>query len=444
MSPFRGPITGANRTFADSATLRLKLRIPGLPWAGATRQAAAIAAISAALAALACSPAAAATAFRSGSTAQNGSSGGSTLTISVPAGTSLGDVMVAFVTSTNTTAPTAPSGWSTVSGASTSITGGGSLTVYTHVAGLNEPASYSWSLGGTFQASGAIGSYTGVDNTTPVQTSSSSTNNSKSAVAPSVTTTANNTMVLVGLGYNNASAETVTPPSGPTQEEAVQNSGAAVIGTNYADFVQAAAGATPTESYALTSKSPWGTATVALKPAASILSFQTAPALPTLPGVTLNAQSQTASTAMANFVVSDLTGSGSGWNVTVIGDGSAGKSAVFKQYCPNTTCGTDTGPGYVSGGKTLAANSLTLTSTGASFTGGSGTAPTLQCGSGCAVDSSTPTKVASAANGAGAGYWSTTGFGASSLSAAIPTTTRTLQTSEVYRVNVIWTLGSGP
>src|SRR5690349_23389028 len=120
------------------------------------------------------------------------------------------------------------------------------------------------------------------------------------------------------------------------------------------------------------------------------LSFSSAPAMPTLTAITLNGQAQTTNTTMTNFAVQDATGSGAGWNVTVNGNSSAGKSAVFKQYCPNATCGTDSGPGYVAGGQTLPANSLTLTSTGASFAaqnGSTGTAPTLQCASACNVDS---------------------------------------------------------
>ena len=111
------------------------------------------------------------------------------------------------------------------------------------------------------------------------------------------------------------------------------------------------------------------------------LSFSAAPAMPTLTAITLNGQAQTTNTTMTNFTVQDATGSGSGWNVTVNGNSNAGKSAVFKQYCPNATCGTDSGPGYIAGGQTLPANSLTLTSTGASFSaqnGSTGTAPTLQ------------------------------------------------------------------
>src|ERR1700758_3703710 len=114
---------------------------------------------------------------------------------------------------------------------------------------------------------------------------------------------------------------------------------------------------------------------------------------------------------MTNFGVQDATGSGSGWNTTVAGQSGSEKSAVFAQYCPTSTCGSDP-KGYVTGGATLPANSLTLNSTGASFTaqnGSTGTAPTLQCASSCNVDSATPVKIASGAEKAGMGTWLTSG-----------------------------------
>lgn len=179
---------------------------------------------------------------------------------------------------------------------------------------------------------------------------------------------------------------------------------------------------------------------------AGTLSLSTAPAMPTLSAITLNGSAQTTTTAMTNFGIADATGSGSGWNVTVAGQSGTGKSAVFAQYCPKTTCGSDA-EGYVSSGATLAANSLTLTSTGASFTGqngSTGTAPTLQCGSSCNVDSASAVKVASAAANAGMGTWLTGSWGASSLSLATPSTLKALANTEVYRVNLLWTLSTGP
>ena len=180
---------------------------------------------------------------------------------------------------------------------------------------------------------------------------------------------------------------------------------------------------------------------------AGSLSLGTAPDVPNLPALTLNGQSQTLTAQMANFSAIDATGAATGWNVTVIGDTSGGKSAVFKEYCPNATCGSNSGPGYISGGATMAANSLTLDSTGAGFSalsGTTGTAPTHQCNSGCFIDSASAVKVVSAAALAGMGTFQTTNYGASSLSLSAPTTIRALQTNEVYRLDLVWSLNSGP
>jgi putative surface cell wall-binding protein len=176
---------------------------------------------------------------------------------------------------------------------------------------------------------------------------------------------------------------------------------------------------------------------------AAELKFGTAPALPTLPAITINAHSQTPHATMTNFSVSNTLTTKSGWNITVAGQSGTGKSTVFAQYCPKAKCGSES-EGYATGGKTLAANSLTLSSSGASFTGGTGTAPTLQCSSACAVDSATAVKVASAATGAGEGTWTTTGFSATSLTLNVATTLKSLPAEEVYRVNILWTLATGP
>jgi WxL domain surface cell wall-binding len=178
---------------------------------------------------------------------------------------------------------------------------------------------------------------------------------------------------------------------------------------------------------------------------AGSLKFGTAPALPALPAVALNAHSQTANATMTNFSVADTTGEGKGWNVTVAGQSGTGKSVVFAQYCPEAAgCGSDAF-GYVASGKSLEAKSLTLNTTGASFTGGTGSPPTLKCSTACAVDGTPAVKIASAATGgAGASTWTTTGFSATSLTLATPTTLRTLPTHEVYRVNILWTLSTGP
>jgi hypothetical protein len=179
---------------------------------------------------------------------------------------------------------------------------------------------------------------------------------------------------------------------------------------------------------------------------AGSLSFSTVPALPALGSITLNGQAQTTNTTMTNLGVADATGSGSGWNVAVEGQSGTGKSNVFAQYCPKAKCGAEA-EGYVSGGRTLAADSLALNSTGASFSaqnGTTGTAPTLQCSAPCSVDSPSAVKITSAAANAGMGTWLTGGFSASSLALSTPSTLRVLSNEEIYRINLLWTLSTGP
>jgi hypothetical protein len=179
-------------------------------------------------------------------------------------------------------------------------------------------------------------------------------------------------------------------------------------------------------------------------PADAIVSFSTAPNVPNLPAVTLDGTAQTVNATMANWGVSQ-TLAVSGWNVTVSGDSGAGKSAVFKQYCPNATCGTHSGPGYISGGETLSAGSLQLNSTAASWTGNIGTPPSHLCNSSCSLDTTTAVKVASASSATLLGTWSTTDHGSTSIALSVPTTIRVLtEPGEIYRLDLVWTLNTGP
>jgi hypothetical protein len=178
---------------------------------------------------------------------------------------------------------------------------------------------------------------------------------------------------------------------------------------------------------------------------ARALKFPTPPALPALPGVTLNAGAQATHATMNNFSVEEAVLETGGWNVTVAGQSGAGKSAVFAQYCPSAKCGSDS-EGYVTGGLALPANSLTLNTTGASWTGGAGPTPAFQCSSPCNVDSATAVKITStAAGGLGTpNTWTTTGFTSTSLTLSTSSQLRVLPASEVYRVNILWTLATGP
>lgn len=176
--------------------------------------------------------------------------------------------------------------------------------------------------------------------------------------------------------------------------------------------------------------------------AAKELKFSTVPALPVLTTVTLKGEAQTTNTTMTNFAVSDTRETKAGWNVTVAGQAGEKKSAVFAAYCPKAKCGAEA-EGYVKEGAKLPANSLTLNSTGAKISGGVGGTPELKCAAACNVDSASAVKVVSGPKGA-EGTWTTSGWSATSLALSTPTTLKVLANEEVYRVNILWTLATGP
>jgi len=180
--------------------------------------------------------------------------------------------------------------------------------------------------------------------------------------------------------------------------------------------------------------------------AATGLTFNTVPKLGTLSAVTLNGKTQTTttSTTLNDFAVTS-SGTNAGWNMTLASATATGDTTgVLKEYCPNTTCGTDSGPGFISAGYSLPADSLTLNTTGASISGGSGTAPAFQCNTSpfCNVDTTTPSKILSATIAASLNKW--TAAGTSTLTLSTPANLHKLQTGETYRVNLVWTLNSGP
>jgi WxL domain surface cell wall-binding len=393
---------------------------------------------------LAAGPAAANIYYRTGTSTEN-VNGSASLSLTVPSGVSVGDLLVADVDAAGTGAITPPAGW-------TQLINAGGFTTFSDVryrvatAADVAGASYSWTLGSTRKAIGRMSAYVGVDTTT-IGTPATTGNSTGPAITfNSVTTPAANSMVLLGgVALNGSGTETLTPPPATTTRFNVATSGTVSQLRSYTgEFVQAAAGATGNKTGSISPSNAWATAMFWLRPATGALAFDVAPDTGTMPSVTLNGQAQTTTAQMSNVGVVDTTGSGSGWNVTVVGDGSAGKSAVFKQYCTQAGgCGAHPF-GYVSGGQALPAASLKLSSTGASFTGANGTAPTLQCSSPCSVDAAATTKIASAASGAGLGPWRTTGFGANSLSLSTDTTLRALPANEVYRVDLLWSLNSGP
>ncbi len=258
--------------------------------------------------------------FVAASSANNGS-GAKTLVIDVPAGTVQGNVMMATVTVTGTTAPTAPSGW-TVAKSST----GTALrqATYYRVAGASEPASYSWSLGSSRAAAGGIVTYNGVNQTAPVDATATANGASGNAEIASVTTSAANDQVLAIVSF--ATATTVS--ADPSTTERYEESSASTTG-EAADFAQAAAGATAAKTATPgSSGSVWISATIALRDASqATLSISTA-AAPTF-SANLNSGDQTKTYTVPLTVNDTRTGesAGVGWNATVTSTQFAGSGS---------------------------------------------------------------------------------------------------------------------
>src|SRR4051812_38111617 len=330
--------------------------------------------------------------YRTSTTTQNGGASTS-IAMTVPSGVAVGDLLMASSNASGTGAITAPAGWTQlVAGAGTGYYG----TLHYRVATAADAAgaSYTWTLGSTRKATGSMISYVGV-NTGLIGAPAANAGSGTTATYNSVTTAvANSMVVLFGSAFNGGATVTLSTPAGTTSRTNFGTSGGgSQVRSFSSDFTQAAAGATGSKTSTVAPSSAWGAVMLALRPGTGTLAFDVAPdTTGTIPGLTLNGQAQTTTAQMNNFAVDDTTGSGSGWNVTVVGDGSAGKSAVFKQYCTQAGGCSGDAFGYVSGGQSLPAGSLKLSTTGASLSGANGTAPTLQCSSACSLDAAAATK----------------------------------------------------
>jgi hypothetical protein len=150
----------------------------------------------------------------------------STIAMGRPAGTTVGDVLVASV-ATNADATIVPSnsGWTVLR--DDVISGALRQAVYVRAVGSNDPSSYQWTIPeGTRRVTGGMTAYRGVNSTQPVDAYGATLNGSGTAVtAPSITTSVANTMLVQVVGVN--AEGTLTAPAGMTEawEAASPNSG---------------------------------------------------------------------------------------------------------------------------------------------------------------------------------------------------------------------------
>jgi hypothetical protein len=191
-------------------------------------------------------------AFRAAATASATSSPPS-ITISKPTGTVDGDVMFA-VFAADELLSVSLTGWTSVT--SVDATDSGQRLVVLRKVAASEGANYEFTTSGSFSIAAAILSYSGVDNTTPVDVSGTNRSGNdteaapQSPVAPTITTTVADTMLLyiatVDL-VDVTAGSSWAPPSGYTERvDTIDTS--FICPLTVAEKAQAATGATGTAS----------------------------------------------------------------------------------------------------------------------------------------------------------------------------------------------------
>lgn len=152
--------------------------------------------------------------YRASSAANNKGAPTSTLAITKPTGTVAGDFLIGVFTAPQVTI-TNPSGWTNI--LTQSASSGARIQVAYKVAGGAEGASYSFTVSGsTTTLAGSIMCLSGVDTTTPIDTSASNGAVASSATTPNLTgVDATDMIVLVGGARPEASSST-NATTGPT------------------------------------------------------------------------------------------------------------------------------------------------------------------------------------------------------------------------------------
>ncbi len=217
-------------------------------------------------------------ALRNDSATNVGSTRQSSLTVPIPSGTQAGDVMVAMVTTNSATGTiSTPSGWTQDASSPALSTQGGVCSCFYKVA-TGSDTDPTFNFNATRSANGWIGSYSGVDNVTPRDTSSFVANPSASAsgVIPSITIATAGEMVVTGTSWSSGAGlvGTFTPPSGFTEEadQCTTIGSATENAEGVSDKLFSSAGATGTMTVTMTTGGSGGAIAaiaIALNPASA-------------------------------------------------------------------------------------------------------------------------------------------------------------------------------
>lgn len=162
-----------------------------------------------------------------------------TLTLAAPAGVTAGDVMLAAIATDGATITTL-AGWTLVRTNGTT----NRLAIYSRVAAALETGPYAWVLSTTGASRGTVAAFTGIHNTTPVDTSGGGAANGGTKTAPSLTASTNDEMLVTF--YDDDQNSTFTTPAGMTEIADGSQGGNIALAVDYLAIV--ATGATGTKA----------------------------------------------------------------------------------------------------------------------------------------------------------------------------------------------------
>jgi PKD repeat protein len=150
-----------------------------------------------------------------GATSTGQSTAGTSVTLTKPAGTAVGDLLVASMTADNAPNATAPAGWTSF--LPTLRPGGASVFGYYHVvtAADANTTSWVWTLSKAQKWSGGVSRYVNVDGSRPLDsaaTTAVTANLVSSITVPAVTTATAGAAVVGGVGADAASVSATSPP----------------------------------------------------------------------------------------------------------------------------------------------------------------------------------------------------------------------------------------
>jgi WxL domain surface cell wall-binding len=273
---------------------------------------------------LSAQPAAAAIAFVQKGTEASG--GGSTITATLPAATTAGDLLVATVQDINSGCSsdnfTAPSGWTKAAHVCRGSTGPLELWYLPNTAAGTTSVTFNTGSSGA-NSLAQLSEWSGVATTSPLdQTGTQSSGSASTTLGVSTSSSIAASGELAVTGFDTSSGlSSFTAGTGWTNLRSDPGNG---FDSDYR--LNPTSGSVLSESPTSSPQTTWGGAIATFLPACAggSLTIKTSPTL-TFPGVTLNAYNRSTSTTVA-ITADDESGSGSGWNLnatsTTFSDGS--------------------------------------------------------------------------------------------------------------------------